>query len=1687
MAPGPDGDGDEDELVDIELEEIPGEALEPPRPPAPPTVPPAAAPPPRPVDAPDAVQESEAPPSEGEVDLGEFVEVRQPIVEAAEIDARADRTLFENEAAAAAEPAHRAALLLEVGRLAEAEGDPERVLAAARAAFSEDPGLPVTLWSLRRLLARAEQWQELADAYQTAADAAAAGPDPARAVRTRADLLVERGRLLEDRLQRDADAIASYDAALAAVPDHAGALLALLLAGARQQDTATIATALGGLARRADGTRRAALAVEEARAWRLLPGAEGASRALTVLIAELDRGDAALPVATVLGELEALTAPGAPPEVAVRALAEIAGRVAPIDRELAVTLWRERARVQTSRVDAPADALSSLEEAARLDPAHPVVAIERLRLVETLSGGAAADALALELIDQAGGDDDAVDLALLHAEAALRAGRDAAASACLALPRVRDRRGARADLRALELVLALRARDASALHDAFVAEADQMTGKGPGDAVSAADALAAAASIRQWRLADGAGAEALYRRALERLPTHAPSTHALVDMLVAEGRGAEAAGLLEQTLTWAADVSTMFEVWTREKIVSIYADELGDPQKAAEHQLRLVELTPKDVARRVRLADIEMSRTANADIAKKVDNLTTLADLAGDPAVSIALKVEAGRMLIGAPASEARAAELRARGEAMLGELVTQDASGLAASALEGILPNAAARAELVSKELEAAEGDAPAEAVRALRFRLAHHYEADGRFAEALAALTPLRSEGDTLARAWSYELARRSGEAILEVAILSEETRASDDVLGDEAFVRFAHGEALARAGDPSGAAAAFRRALAVAGTGPAAVDAALALFRIAASDTVSGSQAMGDALHALAAAAPEDRALAEELAREAALLRVAAGQFEAADAAEAPTADAPPRVRAERAVLRLLTAARLGEHVAVAEALEEMALLAGQDSAASFNDTEPPWKAELLARATARARLAGMPAGDAVARRAWQIAHAPAVGTALADLPLGAGGAWPDGRPDGRRARARRDGGLFGTALDLEVALDAERRGALGAALAIYGSVIATEPERLEAWTGIRRVARAGGDTIGEARALARLGAVVRDPAEASALLSEAAGVYERAGRIDDAITALAKCVELRPGDSTSYMRAYQLLRADLDAPGRAILFDALLSHRLAAAALTPAATVALLFERGQHRLQRIGDREAAFADFKEILKVQPEHREALYQLAHGANEDRDPELAAHWLLQFLDVASDDPRAPDARLDLATCYEALTDRARAIDTLKRASALRPGDPKPLQRLSDLHLRQGAWKPAVEALRASESRLAEVGERAALHLRIGAILRDLGRDLEAAASSFRRAAELDPLGEGTRALVSLHDSAGDQQGALVTVDHEIADVRRALAADPLDVRRLERLRELLEMARARGSAAPIDEAEAAVASVLALVSGEASAAAPAGKPRPLAPRAARAFWAELVHPAAGGFMGELWPNLVEAAIELHPAPAVRGKRQTVAPGSEQRLAWIESSATALGLVGMHIQIAREPGSAPVTALEEPGPVLLLGAGAENSLAVRFHIGRAIGLLLQRATVFDRADAEDLAPLFSCAALLAGVALPGGLPEPSEELLRTVTRAVGRKQKKAITLQASRFNFEKYDVAAWHEGVLRTADRVGLMLSGDVASSALALVSDDASDRAASVAEVATNPAALDLLRFALGEQYPALRKGAG
>src|SRR5450631_2597715 len=752
MPPGTDGDDEELFEIDVEIDGPPplpsgGDRGAPPK--SAPESAPGSAPESAPeflADGGDTEPNRSVAPAEGPppappdiLEITDVVELQPPIVEAAADDHAAALALYEAEAAAA-DGGRRGALLLEVARLREVGDGAQRqdgadgstaALEAGRAAFATDPASVPALWLLRRLLARAGEWEELAAIYEQATQAPLSAADP----RLRAELLIARGRLLEDKLPRAADAVACYQEALAAVPDHPGALLSLLLTGARRRDPGLCAAALGGLARRADTpSARAALVIEEGLGWRRSGAADGAERALAVLEEELGRNDPGSPLGALLLELEALARADVPPVTAARALDDLAKRLANVDAALAVALLRELALALDRRDAAEEIARAFLLAAAR--------------------------------------DDEAIDFALGYAEAIFEPARSDAAVEILQTPRVHSSRSARADLRALELALAVVRRDPRALADAFAAGADAET---HADAGSKVGALIAAGAVRAGPLGETDAAGDLYQRAIDSPAAAAqvrPALQALVSLQAAEGRVEDAAAILESALAAASgeeagEADVAFEIWARESLVAFYADELGGPGRALPHQRRLVAMRPQESARRVRLCDLDLESGPDGLPAnERADNLLALAAGAGDPAVEIALRIMAGRAL-----AESSEPQQVARGLALLGEAAAGDPSGLAAAQLERAAASPAASAESVAAELASENG--PAERTRALRFRLAHHRARAGAFAEAMAALTPLRSEGDPLARAWSYELARRAGDSFLEVAVLSEETR--------------------------------------------------------------------------------------------------------------------------------------------------------------------------------------------------------------------------------------------------------------------------------------------------------------------------------------------------------------------------------------------------------------------------------------------------------------------------------------------------------------------------------------------------------------------------------------------------------------------------------------------------------------------------------------------------------------------------------------------------------------------------------------------------------------------------------------------------------------------------------------------------------------------------------------------------
>ena len=1589
------------------------------------------------------------------------------------------------DAARAAPLIHQAANLRDT-----ALGDGGGALAAQRAALTRDPTFVAPLGPLRQLLVDRGAWDELAAVYEKLIRAGTFSPDARRSRRV-ADLWIERGRILGDRLSRPDQAAVSYREATVASPDHAAAQLARLIEAARARDEEGVEAALAGLIDCADeAEQRAALAAELARVQRLAPttvpasapaadaGAggpasdrAGPARALATLrqaLAGLGEGTSA---AGLVGELEELARLHDHPVVQVGALEELVRAPTVGPAATRVALHRERARILRDVLHDLEGAHAALAEARRLIPEHPLLTTDMLDVADQLGS---VDLLAKTVETSAIPQDELLSAARL-VEALRRAGK---ANDALELVR-KYGDGWAADPSSSSAIAALVSRialhaetgDAIGLADAFETEGER------GQGIAAAHAMLRAATLRELVLHDARHAETLYRKALTQQPGYAPAVDALEELLRADARWEELAELLGGDLAALApgDAQAARRRYLLEALVGLHRDRLASPARALVFQRERVALDPSDLHGWMVKRDLELAVSIGpgdpeAKAALRREGVTTLIDLAaraGVPAVTAALENEAAALVTDDPGLALQ----------FFRDAAVDDRTGIAAGNLAAQLTTPAERCRALSAELTSADAAGRGEVARGLRYRLSAERARAGEWKESVAALVPVGAAGDELARAVSLARARQSGEASLEVAVRGDEA-ATDGSAGLVAAADL--GEALERAGNGGAAQQAFREAL----RRERSTDAALGLLRTA---SVAGNlEGVAEALRAIGDISLDDggATIAAAATREAELLDAARG---------VATARAPGAPRdVDDALREWLEGVRRRDQRQVAGALVDLATIA--TGAEALTSTV---SGALLVRAAARSRLAGREVAGVVHRRAWAAAPGnAALAHAISDLRAGGGLSEGSPLPDVRAERATQlPATLVGlaTELDLERALEQEGHGRLGEALDVYGRILARDPDCLEAMLGVRRLARAGGDALGEARALVRLGALVKTPAHVAAFFMEAAPLYERAGHREQAIAAYLKILEHTPDDEAGFHRLVELLRAGADAPGNAKTLDRVLGHRLhrRGASADADEVIALLVERADNRWIRLEDRENAAEDFKRILKLDPGHARALRQLATLAIEMQHPADAARFLERYLGVVRDEASAATARLELATAREEAGDRPGAIEALRAATAARPLDVLPLQRLTDLHSRAGDWKGAIAGLRAWESLVDDPAGKAGLQLRLGALLRDDAYDLPQAAVAFRRAAELDPLGDGTRELALLHESTGDETGRVGVMEQAIAETRAALTRDPLQVPRLRRLVDLLEGAWPDGRGRDATEV---VAQVLGLLDELPPGTVPViASPRPLAAPLPNGFWAALADPPALGFMTEVWLLLADAILEMHPPDiaALGAVRQTrILPEGQPEVGWILDAAATLGLPSLLLY--RAPGAAgrevEAQPVEFPAPGLVLGASSTASTgSSRFWIGRALGLLRYRATAVARLPADELQAIFSAAGVIAGAspeAAGGRGPRATEAQVKALSKALARKDRKALGLQASRFGFETVDATAWKTAILRTADRLGLVLAGDARAAATALAGLATPVAAAGLRQ---SDAALDLLRFALGEGYLTARREAG
>ena len=538
-----------------------------------------------------------------------------------------------------------------------------------------------------------------------------------------------------------------------------------------------------------------------------------------------------------------------------------------------------------------------------------------------------------------------------------------------------------------------------------------------------------------------------------------------------------------------------------------------------------------------------------------------------------------------------------------------------------------------------------------------------------------------------------------------------------------------------------------------------------------------------------------------------------------------------------------------------------------------------AELFATAGVRRLLTAQPAPEGSLARGLAGALAPLVEVAFTDL--GDGPSW--GSLAGlRRARAERlaakgpaePGSALALALLLEDAAQAESEGRARDAATVYARALALEPTSLEATEGLRRVVEGAGRLRAAAAALVRLAALCRDPRRAAERFAEAALLFEAEGLVDDAAQAFLEVLRREPDDDEAFHRLLALAER-WDRPAD---LERLLSFKLGRTGNNKL-RVALYARRAQLRAGPLARPEEAIHDHRRILAIEPDRADSLRFLGRQALERGRPAAAVPFYERALPGSGDTAAGAEVRLELAQAYEAVDRHEDAVRVLRQAVDARPEDAAGRERLISLALRGRDHALAIEQLQALEALTTEKPARAALAVRRGRLERDRRNDRSAALVAFRTALELDPLGEAAGELVATVGEGPLSPEDAAAANQVIASLREPLARDPLDVRRLECLRDLAAL---RGLH---DLRDVAAQLLSALGVGVAR-----GRARDITRSVPLASLGTFGVPGSGGagpggsgvkvpLMNEIWPHLCEGVARIHAVDPAELGRQPVDP----------------------------------------------------------------------------------------------------------------------------------------------------------------------------------------------------------------
>lgn len=667
-------------------------------------------------------------------------------------------------------------------------------------------------------------------------------------------------------------------------------------------------------------------------------------------------------------------------------------------------------------------------------------------------------------------------------------------------------------------------------------------------------------------------------------------------------------------------------------------------------------------------------------------------------------------------------------------------------------------------------------------------------------------------------------------------------------------------------------------------------------------------------------------------------------------------------------------------------------------------------------------------------------------------------------------------------LRAAEAATRLGQLEHAQLLLERALSLSPHHQVVLTTLAEVLEARGDFRASARALEALAeACVLDAHKVSAWHQSGVLWLDKSNDTERGRVALENAVALDITNEDAVVRLQALYVAGGDREKLAGLLERRLSHTT-----DPEERVALEVTRGR-ALFDVGERAQAKAALGAALDANPDHVEALSAFAELCVQEGDWNAAEQAYIRLVRHLPEPARQAQIYRRLGELYDtALPNVDRAELAYREVLKREPDDGDAVSRLVQVLGRRGDADKAVELQSEYLARASTPEAKRERTIALAIVVEQLAADRKKAEAILDKARKEAPLDHAVlRALVEMHQRAGEQRAATVLLDRAATDARRALATGRFDPALFEMLASVAELRGAHDAAALATGTLLALSGEEVAVSATGQAAGDIRLDEQLAP--------DLITPALRALLKKAG-DVLDAAF---PVDLRALKAAPLPVASAPFVAFVQNVAQSFGLRGL--EVFSSPALGPVCLPVSTNPTQIVFGQAlldhPDDAARFFLLMRSLKILQGRAAALSRTPPIELPAVMSAfLSLFAPSWTPQGVDAKklSDARARIEQALRGRLDDDVPVLALEVIGSLGNRMSQLGVAIHQWGDRTGLLAVGSPSAAlrALALVAGQLQGPPPGperVKWVIRNPEARDLAVFSVSEGYAEARGRLG